>query len=156
MCLNKKVFLAQLLVIRSRYTFLVLVGASCTGKTVWAKWIFGDTELVLEVNCASCPEPDLREFRPLKHKGILFDEASCQMVLQQKLLFQAPPMPVRLGCSTTNCHAYDVFISGAGLMIASNTWKADLAALKRDEDRQWLVDNSIVVDVGSTPLWLAA
>ncbi len=88
--------------------------------------------------------------------GILFDEASCQMVLQQKLLFQAPPMPVRLGCSTTNCHAYDVFISGAGLMIASNTWKTDLAALKRDEDRQWLVDNSIVVDVGSTPLWLAA
>jgi hypothetical protein len=39
-------------------------------------------------------------------------------------------------------------------MIASNTWNADLAALQRDEDRQWLVDNSIVVDVGSTPLWL--
>ena len=76
---------------------MVLVGSSCTGKTVWAKWIFGDEQNVLEVNCACSPEPDLREFRPLKHKGILFDEASCQMVLQQKLLFQAPPMPVRLG-----------------------------------------------------------
>ena len=64
---EKQIFLAQLQLIRSRYKFLVLVGASCTGKTVWAKWIFGDTELVLEVNCASCPEPDLREFRPLTH-----------------------------------------------------------------------------------------
>ena len=70
------------------------------------------------------------------------------------MLFQAPPMPVRLGCSTTNCHAYDVFISGTGLMIASNTWNADLAALQRDEDRQWLVGNCIVVNVGSSPLWL--
>ena len=123
---------------------------------MWAKWVFGDEANVLEVNCASCPEPDLREFRPLLHKGILFDEASCQMVLQQKKLFQAPPSPVRLGCSTTICHAYDVFISGVGLMTAFNTWNAGLATLQRDEDRQWLVDNSIVVDVGSTPLWLAA
>ena len=106
------IFLEQLLVIRSRYKCLVLVGSSCTGKTVWAKWIFSDEQLVLEVNCASCPEPDLREFRALDHKGILFDEASCVMVLQQKKLFQSPPTPVRLGCSTTNCHAYDVFISG--------------------------------------------
>ena len=88
------------------------------------------------------------------HKGILFDEASCQMVLQQKKQFQAPPSPVRLGCSTTSWHAYDVFISGVGLMIASNSWNADLATLNRDEDRQWLIDNSIVVNVGSTPLRL--
>ena len=148
------IFLKQLLVIRSRYKFLVLVGRSGTGKTVWAKWVFGDEANVLEVNCASCPEPDLREFRPLLHKGILFDEASCKMVLQQKKLFQAPPTPVRLGCSTTNCHAYDVFVSGVGLMIASNTWLADLAAIKREEDRQWLEANSIVVDVGTVPLWL--
>ena len=116
--------------------------------------MFVDEENVLDVTCASCPEPDLREFKPLFHKGILFDEASCQMVLQQMTLFQAPPSPVRLGCSTTNCHAYDVFISGVGLMIASNTWKADLAALQQDEDRQWLVDNTFVDDVGSTSLWL--
>ena len=102
------------------------------------------------------PEPDLREFRPLLCKGILFDEASCRMVLQQKKLFQAPPSPVRLGCSTTtNSHAYDVFISGVALMIASSTWLADLAALKRKEDAQWLINNSIVVHVGSQPLWLA-
>ena len=113
-----------------------------------------DEANVLEVNCASCPEPDLREFRPLLHKGLLFDEASCQMVLQQKKLFQAPPTPVRLGCSTTNCNAYDVFVSGVGLMVASNTWLADLAAIKREEDREWLVANRMFVDVGTVPLWV--
>ena len=39
-------------------------------------------------------------------------------------------------------------------MIASNTWLADLAAINREEDRQWLEANSIVVDVGTVPLWL--
>ena len=63
-------------------------------------------------------------------------------------------MDVRLGCSTTNCHAYDVFVSGVAMMIASNTWRSELEALKRDEDRQLLKDNSIVVEVGSQPLWL--
>ena len=96
------------------------------------------------MNCASFPEPDLQEFRPLVHKGILFDEA----------LVQAPPTPVRLGCSTTTCHAYDVFISAVALMIASNTWLSDLEAVKRREDAQSLTDTSIVVNVGSQPLWV--
>ena len=59
-----------------------------------------------------------------------------------------------MGCSTTNCHAYDVFVSGVAMMIASNTWVSELKALKRVEDRKWLEDNSIVVNVGSQPLWL--
>ena len=110
--------------------------------------------MVLEVNCASCPEPDLREFRPLYHKGILFDEATCELVLKQKKLFQAPAVDVKLGSSTTNCFAYDVFVSGIAMIIASNTWHDDLAALERPSDRRWLIANSIVVDVGSTPLWV--
>ena len=39
--------------------------------------------------------------------------------------------------STTNCHAYNVFVSGAGLMIASNTWLSGLDELK-GEDKDWL------------------
>ena len=92
-------FLEQFARIRSRYKFLVLQGESCTGKTIWAKWLFGNPELVLEVNYASCPEPDLREFKPLLHKGILFGEANAKMVLRQRKLFQAPPTSVRLGAS---------------------------------------------------------
>merc|ERR1712051_441429 len=99
--------------------------------------MYGDAARVLEVICASCPEPVLRDFRALYHQGILFDEASCEMVLRQKKLFQAPAVPVRLGMSTTNCHAYSVFVSGVGLMIASNTWISELQDLTREEDREW-------------------
>ena len=129
------------------------VGESGTGKTQWGRNMYGDPSRVLEVNCASCPEPDLREFRVFYHKGILFDEASCAMVLRQKKLFQAPAVPVTLGCSTTNCHAYSVFVSGIGLMIASNTWMAELDQLACDEDRKWLMANSILVQVTS-PLYV--
>ena len=120
---EKEEFLEQFKQIRRRYKFLVLWGESCTGKTVWAKYLFGDAGKVLEVNCASCPEPDLREFRPLQHKGILFDEAPAEMVLRQKKLFQSPATKCRLGCSVTNCHAYDVYVSGVAMMIASNMGK---------------------------------
>ena len=150
---EKEPFLQQFEQIRRRYKFLVLHGASCTGKTVWAKFLFEDPDLVLEINCASCPEPDLREFRPMLHKGILIDEASAEMVLRQKKLFQAPPVDCRMGASNTNCHAYDVYVSGVAMMIASNTWESEVAALKRHEDRDWLRDNSMVVDVGKEPLW---
>ena len=116
--------------------------------------VYHAPQVIIEVSCASCPEPDLREFRPLVHKSILFDEASPAMVLQQKKLFQAPATPVRLGCSTTICHVHDVSISGVALMIASSTWLADVEALNRREDAQWLIDNSMVVNVGSQPLWV--
>ena len=151
---EKEEFLEQFKQIRRRYKFLVVWGESCTGKTVWAKYLFGDAGKVLEVNCASCPEPDLREFRPLQHKGILFDEAPAEMVLRQKKLFQSPASKCRLGCSVTNCHAYDVYVSGVAMMIASNTWETELKELKRDEDRAWLKANSIVVKVGKQPLFI--
>ena len=151
---EREEFLEQIKQIRRRYKFLVVWGESCTGKTVWAKYLFGDAGKVLEVNCASCPEPDLREFRPLQHKGILFDEAPAEMVLRQKKLFQSPASKCRLGCSVTNCHAYDVYVSGVAMMIASNTWDSELKELKRDEDRAWLKANSIVVKVGTQPLFI--
>ena len=68
---EKEEFLEQFQRIQRRYKFLVLHGETSTGKTVWAKLLFGDPQAVLEVNCASCPGPDLREFRPLLHRGIL-------------------------------------------------------------------------------------
>ena len=134
---EKDPFLAQFAVIKSRYKFLVACGPSGTGKTVWAKWLLGNPDVCLEVNCASCPEPDLRALTP-KHRLILYDEASCEMVLKQKKLLQGPPDDVLLGCSTTNCHSYNVFVSGVGMVICSNTWFAELEGLDRQEDRDWL------------------
>ena len=39
------------------------------------------------------------------------------------------------------------------MMVASNTWLADLTRLELPEDRDWLDRNSIVIDVGTEPLY---
>ena len=69
-------FLAQFDEHRGRYKFMVIEGESCTGKSYFVRWMMGDPNLVLETNCASTPEPDLREYCPLKHKAVLF----CQLL----------------------------------------------------------------------------
>lgn len=117
-------------------------------------WSLGDPEKVLYCNCAgNCKEPDLRKFSFFKHKIILMDEASPQLVINQKELFQAPPMWLKLGTSGTNCHAYDVFLSGVKIVICSNCWRSDLAQLKQ-EHQDWIQDNQIYYDTGYQPLYL--
>ena len=148
-----KTFQDQYKVIRSRYKFFVSNGSSCTGKTVWAKHSTGNPDEVFYVNCASCPEPDLRKLKA-GHKVILLDEASPAMILRQKLLIQAPPDFVSLGCSTTNCHAYQVFVSGIQFVICSNKWISEVENLDCVEDREWLKENSIVLDVGDEPMFI--
>ena len=133
--------------IRARYPFLVLEGPSGTGKTSYAKNITGNPAEVLEVNCAATPEPDLREFDSVVHKAILFDEASAAMVLSQRKLFQAPACLIDLGCSTTNCHKYQVFVSGVMMIVCSNTWSVQVHKLKHEGDAEWLRHNSVVVHV---------
>ena len=147
-------FVKQFDMVRSRYKFLVLCGNSGTGKTWFCKYITGDPAECLEVNCANCPEPDLRPFDPLRHKAVLFDEASPSMVISQKKLFQCPPVEVSLGMSTTNCHAYNIFVSGCKFVICSNTWIEDVARMDKEGDREWLGANSFVANVGSTRLWI--
>ena len=149
----KELFDKQFETVRSRYKFLVVCGFSGTGKTVFCKNITGDPSECLEVNCANCPEPDLRAYDPFKHKAVLFDEASPAMVISQKKLFQCPPVPVSLGMSTTNCHAYSIFVSGCRFVICSNTWVEDVGRMQKDGDKEWLAANSIVADIGSTRLW---
>ena len=83
--------------IKQRYPFFVLEGQTKTAKTSWAAARLGDTRKVFYVNCASGNEPDLRKFDYFQHKIILYDEAPPNMVIQQKLLFQAPPVWVKLG-----------------------------------------------------------
>ena len=107
--------------IKQRYMFLVLQRPSGTGKTSFAKYITGTASEVLEVNCSACPEPDLRNLDPEQRNAILFDEATPTMVLSQRRWFQAPPCWIDLGCSTTNCHKYQVWVPGMMMIVASNT-----------------------------------
>jgi hypothetical protein len=147
-------YLAELKVPKHRYKFFVMIGRSPTAKTQRLKHAFGSEDLVLEVNCASCPEPDIRAFNHSVHKGILYDEASCDMVLAQKKLFQSPNALVVLGSSTTNCHAYTKWVWGTAQFIASNTWEEELDALESEADREWLIANSHVINVRSQKQYL--
>ena len=94
----------------ARYKFLVLAGPSKVGKTAFARSLCEDGLEVLEVNCASGVEPNLRAYRLRLHGLILFDEIVAKQVAEQRELFQAQNAPVQLGCSATNCHSYDVFV----------------------------------------------
>ena len=147
-------FLPQFEDYRSRYKFFVLEGRSRTGKSSWVFWLRNDPEKVFYVNCANCMEPDLRKFNWLKHKIILLDEASPEMVINQKLLMQGPPCLVKLGQSSTNCHAYDVFVSGIMMIICSNTWDEDVRNMPKKGDRDWIRDNQVYYNTGRQPLFL--
>ena len=131
---------------RERYSFLVLVGRSKTGKTCLGRQLCCQPHETLELNCATGAEPDLRAFDRELHKAILFDEATPKMVLQQKKLFQAAPAWIQLASSTTNCLGYSVMAAAVPLIIASNTWK-ELCVELSAADLEWIQSNQILVEI---------
>ena len=133
-----------------RYKFLVLCGGSGLGKTQFAKSLV-PAERSLELNMASAPEPDLREYDPTLHDLVLFDECTPQQVLRQKKLFQCPPVEVGLAASATSCHAYKVWVHKKMFVVATNVWQYELSRLSCD-DASWLVANSVLCEV-LEPLW---
>ena len=58
-----------------------------------------------------------------------------------------------MGCSTTNCHKYQVFLSGVKMIICTNSWEEACAKLPHDSDREWLKANSMLLKV-EKPMWL--
>ena len=136
-----------------RYKFLVLVGPSRMGKTQLARSLLGPAALgeILEVNCASGEEPDLRRFQWSRHKLILFDEVHAKQVSTQRLLFQACTSDVSLACSATNCHSYTIYAHRVRMVLCTNCWEPDVR-LMPPEDREWLEKNAVVVPI-TTPCW---
>ena len=92
-----------------------------------------------------------RQWKPLEHQGVLFDEGTPAMVLKQKKLFQVQPAWVDLGMSTTNCYSYRVMMGMQKLMICSNTWLEQLQELSA-ADKEWIESNQILEHVVA-PLW---
>ena len=137
--------------IKPRYKFLVLVGPSGLGKTQYAKSLVAEGR-ALELNMASAPEPDLKEYNPEVHDLILFDECPAKIILRQKKVFQAPAVKVALAASVTGCYAYSVWLHQKMLVVCSNVWHHELRLLPL-EDRDWLLSNSLVHTV-EKPLWM--
>ena len=133
-----------------RYQFLVLCGGSGLGKTQFAKSLVPEGRS-LELNMATAPEPDLREYDRTFHDLVLLDECAPRQILRQIKLFQCPAVEVGLAASATSCHAYEVWVHKKLFVVATNVWKNELAALPMD-DALWLIANSVCVEV-SEPLW---
>ncbi len=142
----------QFFQILHRYQFLVLNGPSRLGKTVFARSLCREGKEVLEINCSSGSEPDLRAYRIRKHDLLLFDEIEAPQVAAQRKLFQAPATEVQLGCSATNCHSYSVWIHCRKLVLATNNWQSSMAKLGKG-DREWIEKNSILLEVDA-PMWV--
>lgn len=136
--------------LKHRYTFLVLDGKSCCGKTMFALSLEG-RDATLDVTCHNTLWPDLKEWNPLQHKAILFDEASVDMVLANKRLFQAPASMIQLASSATNMYSYSKWFHRAKMIVSSNKWRSQLESMG-PEDQEWINTNSVYVSV-TGPLW---
>lgn len=121
------------------------------GKTEYARSLCRSGSL-LELNMAGGAQADLREFDPLTHELLLFDECTPQQVLQNKKLFQAGASLVQMGTSTTNMYAFAVYVAGMKFVVSSNVWSQELRRLTV-ADAEWIMQNSYLVQV-DRPLWI--
>ena len=135
-----------------RRRFLVLSGPSQLGKTLFAQSLC-PSGTCFELNCAGSTDLDLRAYSPVRHSLILFDEASPQLVLQRKKLFQGGLEEITMGQSQTSCYSYKVWVHGIKMVLTSNRWTEDLAALCA-EDRAWIEQNQVFIQCDS-PLYEA-
>ena len=120
-----------------RYKFLVLMGASRTGKSTLARSL-GGTPFTQTVQSAL--SPDLRGYDPTVHSYILFDNVNdMSFVLDHRALFQANNDVHTLGESKTGMYSYDVWIWKVPIVVT-----VDLTA-DWDQHEPWIHDNSMLV-----------
>ena len=135
-----------------RKKFLVLEGSSGLGKTEYVRGLFGVAN-TLELNCGTCGDyPSLRAHDSELHKCVLFDEGSIAMVLNNRKLFQAPSCWVDFGHSPTGRDVYRVFFGDSAIVLSSNKWSEEFAALEKASDRNWITENQMLVYV-TGPMW---
>ena len=175
-------FLGQFDAFMGRRRFLILTGPSGFGKTDYVRNLASDPAVrariratavqpagacerpaafpahgggveLLEVSAGGATNvlPDIRELSPLRHGWLLVDELSPSMVAAHRRLFQGKVGWTNLSASATNMYAHKVCAWGIRMVGTANDWRELSAALSL-EDRAWLAENSIVVDV-VRPLW---
>jgi len=139
-----------------RRRFLVLDGASGLGKTLYVRQmtIPGREGLpCLEVSCSSSTSlPNLREFSPLRHSTIFFDECSPILVCANRKLFEGVHADIELATSNTSMYSYSIWTYGTAIVIASNKFQSECQRHLCEEDQEWISRNSVYVAVRE-PLW---
>ena len=131
-----------------RKEILVVEGPSGLGKTEYIKALVGEGQC-LELNAESMDTPMLLGLDSSLHKLVFWDECKVQLVLDFRKLFQCPPTLIALGISPTGRDVYNVWLNDAVMAIGSNSWSEQVAALSRASDREWLVKNTVLVQVSA-------
>lgn len=134
----------------TRFKFLVLDGPSRMGKTRFAESLFGPSN-TLVISCQGVKSPMLKEFDPVRHQCIVFDEADAGMVHDNKIVFQAGYDEITLGQSSCQQHAYKVWLHGIALVVSTNAWQDDVKLL--ESQKAWLNSNSFVLKV-EEEMWI--
>ena len=130
----------------TRFPFLVLNGDSRLGKTRYAAQLWGKAHTLI-LSCQGVLKPNLKDFsRAIR--CIVYDEASHDMVVANKQVFQAGLDEVMLGQSACNEHAYSAWLYAVPMVVSTNNWLLGAT----EEEVSWLQKNSIVVDV-TEPMW---
>ena len=124
---------------KTRYKFLVLRGASRTGKSTLAKalcGLFGFGGSVFVQTVQSALDPDLRNYDSEFHSCILFDNVNdMRFVLDQRALFQSNNDLHKLGESKTGMYSYTVWLYQVPLVVT-----VDMSA-KWDPLEPWICEN---------------
>ena len=124
-----------------RYKTLVYDGPSRTGKSERAAHWFTE-ERTLKLNCQGVAQPNMRPFLSGQFDAVLCEEASWDLLWQNRQLFQAGPHRVQLGQSPCNEHCYSVFCWGVPFMLCSNNfWEG----CDNDEAKAWVRANIVYV-----------
>lgn len=141
---------AQYTQVLERYKFLVLRGASRTGKSTLARSL-GGVPYVQTVQ--SAVSPDLRSYDSSVHSYIVFDNVNdMKFVLNYRALFQANNDIHTLGESKTGCYAYDVWLWKVPIVVTvdlSANWNL-LEPWVRDNCFDIFLDGPCWVNAGSS------
>ena len=118
---------------QARYAALVFFGNTQCGKTTflrrWHYFLYGNLKKLLVLDCSNTTTPDMRAYDSTEITTIAFEEPRIEVLVKQKILFQASTARVMLGSSPTNDRVYYVNTFRKRLVICSNTWEADLEKL---------------------------
>ena len=127
----------------TRFKFLVLVGDSRFGKTMFGINIFG-IHATYVCNCQGVTQPFLSGFDPRVHKAILLDEPSRELVDSCKSFLQASVNGTQLYQSPTQRFTRWVCIYQTAIIICTNAWVKEW---EWDTNAEWIRENEVRIDV---------
>ena len=140
-----------------RFKCLLLRGRSMSGKSQKGMSLFGIKQTIC-LDCQGCVSglPDLRDFDRTRHRAILFDEVDHRVVLANKLLFQAGPMPLALSQSACQQHVYRRWFFSIPMILCSNFFLLDESSDLSKEDSDWLRANIVEVNIPDDQTWFVS